>query len=60
MQSFRVEYTVTAFIKTENAVSPARIEKRIETYMPLVTLDPADEDAQVFGYVSNVKVTKND
>lgn len=57
-KAFRVEFRVTAFLKTDQAASPQRIEERITMALKQLIADPQDEDAEVFGYVSDLGVTR--
>lgn len=68
-KSFRVEFRVLAFTQDDQetaAVSPERIEKRMMEALRSIILDEVNQDTdhdhpvQVFGYVHDMSVTKND
>ncbi len=60
MKSYRIDLTLTAFARTESAISPQRIEDRLMQRLEAIVFDDIhDIDDEVFGYVSNLSVTDN-
>lgn len=61
-QPFRISFQVIAFSKGA-PVSPARIEERVQRLLTDIVFDNYDTDnpqGEVFGYVQNLSVTRND
>lgn len=59
-QSFRISFDVIAFAKASH-LSPQRIEERMQAALERIILDETDPpQGEVFGYIQNIQVTKND
>jgi len=62
MESHRISFEVVAFAKG-GSISPQRIEERMQAALERIILDDYDGTTghgEVFGYVQNMSVTKND